>query len=638
MLVMLLYILLVVVMAGLVSCSKAPNAVLKAKSLAPNDLIATDSRLRVVNSADITTYSIPGEVDPRQIICAEPSPDVATTIANSFGAGTSILRRPRGFFTAAHVEGLVQLGERTATIQLLRDKMYQTCLAYANGAISGTTYSFIMSRLDDTIVTLLMGETAGGAFGRGLASIGGKSSALASVDLSTLTGNVANLEKRIEAATIAEEELRAAERGLSEHNAITPKPEDKETHANRAKELKESVDKARAKRDATQGLMKDTMAVVSNSSAEISEMQSGGGLEITPSPLIADTLADMQAEFLLHDASSSIMTACLVELGRKFGTPDSISGRQAANVFLRSMQTGEAVTVADAANAGAKASAYAAVADAYRLSAEGVIDAARLAAGAAAANTEAAKASRAAEAARVLRDKAMKSAREARSVADKAGKEGETDEVIATQAAQVAQAAEEKAAKVTEDWEAARVRADEAALDADAAQARATQAAEVADRAESSANNAIEAALAVDTVFIGSGDPTKYDDFLHPGNAKRITGSQLASFCGTHLREIIDNSSERHDKFRTYKATITANVDELQNKVKLAAALALSNEAFVKAVKQCEAIENVGMRDHCLRRFFRVPFDGEEASPKAGKPDPRLSPDTPIVPKAGGDH
>src|ERR1700719_2823657 len=88
-------------------------------------------------------------------------------------------------FSGSAAENIVQLGERTASIQLLRDKMYQTCLAYANGAISGTTYTMVMAQLDQTIVTLLLGETAGGAFGRAGAaattSAGGTASSLVSM-------------------------------------------------------------------------------------------------------------------------------------------------------------------------------------------------------------------------------------------------------------------------------------------------------------------------------------------------------------------------------------------------------------------------------------------------------------------------
>lgn len=308
----------------LTACS-APDAVLKQTQFIDDQVIATDSRLRIINNSAIADSSIPGETDPRQIICAEPSPDVATTIANSFGGGINVFGYGNASISSGHVEGLVQLSERTATIQLLRDKMYQTCLAYANGAISGTTYSFIMSRLDETIVTLLMGETAGGAFGRSLASIGGKAKSSASAEFSALPSEVANLEERIAAATAAEEELRTAEKNLAEHKATKPAEGKEDEHAQRTKELEREAEASEAKSDATHRLMQDTLATASKSAAEISSIKGGGGLTVAPDPLIATTLADMQAEFMLNDVSSAIVTACVVEMGRQMGTDNQES-------------------------------------------------------------------------------------------------------------------------------------------------------------------------------------------------------------------------------------------------------------------------------------------------------------------------
>jgi hypothetical protein len=56
--------------------------------------------------------------------------------------------------------------ERTQTIQLLRDSLYRACEAYANGALSDTTYALLLSRYDDTMVTMLSSELVAGAFGR----------------------------------------------------------------------------------------------------------------------------------------------------------------------------------------------------------------------------------------------------------------------------------------------------------------------------------------------------------------------------------------------------------------------------------------------------------------------------------------
>ena len=70
-------------------------------------------------------------------------------------------------------EGITQL-ERLAVIQLLRDKMYRACEAYANGAIDRASYVLMLARIDKTMITLLSQEMVAGAFkGRKLAPVAG---------------------------------------------------------------------------------------------------------------------------------------------------------------------------------------------------------------------------------------------------------------------------------------------------------------------------------------------------------------------------------------------------------------------------------------------------------------------------------
>lgn len=119
---------------------------------------------------------------PRRIVCAEPSPDVATALSAAMNASLAIDKGgggpsgagSLGFSTAAAV---AQLGERLAVIQLLRDKMYRACEAYANGAVNPTGYVLMLARLDKSMTTLLASEMAAGAFGRSLAAISASSSA-----------------------------------------------------------------------------------------------------------------------------------------------------------------------------------------------------------------------------------------------------------------------------------------------------------------------------------------------------------------------------------------------------------------------------------------------------------------------------
>jgi hypothetical protein len=121
---------------------------------------------------------------PHRIICAEPSPDVAQAISAAFtAAGQVDANVPQtgqfggsGSIGSSYAESIAQLGERLATVQLLRDKMYRACEAYQNGAISDTSYTLMLARFDKTMASMLASEIAAGAFGRNLATLGGSAS------------------------------------------------------------------------------------------------------------------------------------------------------------------------------------------------------------------------------------------------------------------------------------------------------------------------------------------------------------------------------------------------------------------------------------------------------------------------------
>lgn len=294
------------------ACAIAPDAVLKTAALPGHNFIATDSRLRVIANTEQGIFSGGGLVQPKRIICTEPSPDVATTVANSLGLGVSVMQYGSASLSAAQVEGLVQLGERTAAIQLLRDKMYQTCLAYANGAISGTTYSLIMSRLDDSIVTLSLADGAAGAFGRSLAGIGGEATAKAEAAVIALPGEIAKIEEQTSKLAAANKRVDEAEKALKAHKATQPPTGKEEEYKTQTTNLESNLTSAISERDTLLGLMRGTAKSASDASAKISQLQTGGGLTATSA---ASVLGDMQAEFLTSDITRDFISACLVELG-----------------------------------------------------------------------------------------------------------------------------------------------------------------------------------------------------------------------------------------------------------------------------------------------------------------------------------
>ena len=165
--------------------------------------------------------------------------------------------------------------------------MYQTCLAYANGAISGTTYSIIMNRLDDTIVTLLMSETIGSAFDRALASTDGHVSTLSY----SLLDIAPEVSRELEVILGIDMKFLNENEDSAEHGADDVLSSGNEEGDDEGAGIIGKYDKeAKVKPDLLQRLIEGA----------------------TPQLTSPEVLADMQAEFLLHEVSSSIITASLV--------------------------------------------------------------------------------------------------------------------------------------------------------------------------------------------------------------------------------------------------------------------------------------------------------------------------------------
>lgn len=297
-------------------CSVAPDAFLTKTNLTHHDLIATDSRVRILAETEQGIWSTSGVVEPKRILCTEPSPDVATTLANSLGVSISVLNYGSASLSTQQAEGLIQLGERTAAIQLLRDKMYQTCLAYANGAISGTSYSLLMSRLDDAIVTLSLGDGVAGAFGRKLAGLGGESKSKADSTLLGLPGEISKIEEQAEKLAVANKRVDEAEKVLLAHKGAKPEAGKEDEFHTKTTTLENALMKAKDERNAHLELMRSTARSASEASGKITKLEVGGSLSAQAN---AEVLRDIHAEFLLTDINRDFISACLVELGLREG-------------------------------------------------------------------------------------------------------------------------------------------------------------------------------------------------------------------------------------------------------------------------------------------------------------------------------
>ncbi|MCG8492032.1 MAG: hypothetical protein MI743_10490 [Sneathiellales bacterium] len=152
-------------------------------------VIATARDMPIIQSRLVKT-SKGKRVDPDYVTCVAPSPDVASAVSSSFDAAAKLAGKlpndiePEAAFaiSSAQTQGIAALGERIATIQLLRDGLYRACEAYANGAISKTAYAVMLSRYDDTMVTLMAMDLASGGFGRPLPVLTGKAKGEAKAD------------------------------------------------------------------------------------------------------------------------------------------------------------------------------------------------------------------------------------------------------------------------------------------------------------------------------------------------------------------------------------------------------------------------------------------------------------------------
>lgn len=248
---------------------------------------------------------------PNRIICAEPSPDVAQAISAAFtaaaqvevnqsaapaagaAAGATQGAQGSGSLGSSYAASIAQLGERLATVQLLRDKMYRACEAYQNGAISDTSYTLMLSRFDKTMSSMLAAEVAAGAFGRNLAALGGSAS--------TSGVDPKKLAEASDAVKAAGEKLKTA-------SAVAD-----------AAQRKTEVDKAVAELNAK---VSDLIALEFQSAATMAQSGPAGsgsgaiGQIVGRGAIDADAVALINTNYLDDDATGTIIDACVVALDR----------------------------------------------------------------------------------------------------------------------------------------------------------------------------------------------------------------------------------------------------------------------------------------------------------------------------------
>ncbi len=114
--------------------------------------------MRVVNGVEpngVATFA----AGTRRIVCAEPSPDALSTfsaqVSGALCAEIAAKGSVGGEFAQSISEAARILGQRTATMQLLRDGYYRACEAYGNGLLDSFGYALILNKIDELMVELV---------------------------------------------------------------------------------------------------------------------------------------------------------------------------------------------------------------------------------------------------------------------------------------------------------------------------------------------------------------------------------------------------------------------------------------------------------------------------------------------------
>jgi hypothetical protein len=278
-------------------------------------------------------------VDAQRIICVEPSPDVAIAVANSFGASISVLDRGAGTLSGSVAEGVAQLAERTVAIQALLKQGYQACLDFQNGAITRTSYSQRTAKLDDLLVTMVLGEVAGGGFGRKGAAIGGRATADVSALVSGLSGTSNALQETRRQLNDAQLIVAKKEQELASEKAkLANQKSDEEKKATEAKikSLEAELNTEKAKLNVLINQLRITAEATTKTTAEITSVSGIGDISAKLDSGVASAINEMQARFLEKDVEHTFVSACLIEMGSSTASvTDSIPGDAQLKALIR---------------------------------------------------------------------------------------------------------------------------------------------------------------------------------------------------------------------------------------------------------------------------------------------------------------
>jgi hypothetical protein len=102
------------------------------------------------------------------IVCTEPSPDVAKALATAAGLsaqGGNGAASGSLSLSGSSAEAIAELAGRSTALLGLRDGLYRACEAYANGIIGQDAYALVLSRYGQLMTTLFLSQDITGAAG-----------------------------------------------------------------------------------------------------------------------------------------------------------------------------------------------------------------------------------------------------------------------------------------------------------------------------------------------------------------------------------------------------------------------------------------------------------------------------------------
>jgi hypothetical protein len=265
---------------------------------APVDYVGTDAKVRLVNYINIgDSYDQKNRrVNPKMLVCPEPSPDVANAMQYAFDAAAKYNNGKtdaNAGINTSFAESILQLGKRIATIQLLRDELSDLCRSYANGAISGATYTIRLSRLDKKMVTLLASEAAAGALADTTKALSGSASA-------SRTGDAAAVKAAKEQADKAADAVSKAADDLKNNTEDGKKAELQDKLKNALKDLD----------TANKNLVTTSVLNASTALSAGAQALAGGGnnVEFKVNP---EVIEDIQDNYLNTPDTSTVIDTCL---------------------------------------------------------------------------------------------------------------------------------------------------------------------------------------------------------------------------------------------------------------------------------------------------------------------------------------